>query len=201
MMPYGRFLRACEATGYDLELLERRFGAGFEQVAHRLTTLQRTGQRGLPFFMLRIDRAGQVSKRYAGASGAALVEADGRCPLWSLTHAFERPGHLHAELVEVAEGEGTSRWFTLSRTVAPPGRRQGGVAASFAVGVGLAADQAGTLAAARGVALDGPATLIGLGCRRCPRSDCPQRSLPPSGRALLINERERGVSALTFAGD
>ena len=92
MMPYARFLRACEATGYDVELLQRRFGAGFEQVAHRLTTLQRVGARGLPFFMLRIDRAGQASKRYAGASGAALVEADGRCPLWRLHHAFDRPG-------------------------------------------------------------------------------------------------------------
>lgn len=201
MMPYGRFLRACEATGYDVELLERRFGAGFEQVAHRLTTLQRVGARGLPFFMIRIDRAGQVSKRYSGASAATLVEADGRCPLWSLTHVFERPGHLHAELVEVAEGDGTSRWFTLSRTVAPPGRRQSGVAPSFAVGIGVAAGQAGVLAAARGVVLDGPATPTGLGCRRCPRADCAQRSLPPAGRALLVSERERGVSAWAFAGD
>ena len=75
------------------------------------------------------------------------------------------------------------------------------MSASFAIGVGVAADQAGTLIAARGVALDGPATPIGLGCRRCPRSDCPQRSLPPAGRALLINDRERGVSAWGFAGD
>ena len=90
MMPYARFLRACEATGYDLDLLQRRFGAGFEQVAHRLTTLQRVGARGLPFFMLRIDRAGQSSKRYAGASNSPLVETDMRCPLWQLHHAFDR---------------------------------------------------------------------------------------------------------------
>jgi len=77
-MPYDRFLRACEATGYDIMLLQRRFGAGFEQVAHRLTTLQRVGQRGLPFFMLRIDKAGQSSKRYAGASGSPLVATDRR---------------------------------------------------------------------------------------------------------------------------
>ena len=75
MMPYARFLRGCEATGYDIELLQRRFGAGFEQVAHRLTTLQRVGARGLPFFMIRIDRAGQASKRYSGASGDALAPA------------------------------------------------------------------------------------------------------------------------------
>ena len=58
---------------YRNMLLQRRFGAGYEQVAHRLTTLQRVGARGLPFFMLRIDRAGQSSKRYAGASASPLV--------------------------------------------------------------------------------------------------------------------------------
>ena len=81
LMPYGRFLRACERTGYDLDLLQRRFNVGFEMLAHRLTTLSRVGARGLPFFMLRIDRAGQASKRYAGASAAPLVEAPARCPL------------------------------------------------------------------------------------------------------------------------
>lgn len=198
MMPYARFLRACEATGYDLELLQRRFGAGFEQVAHRLTTLQRVGARGLPFFMIRIDRAGQASKRYAGASGSALVEADGRCPLWRLHGAFERPGSLVTHLVELEDG---SRWFTTARTVSPQGRHHGGVSAEFAVGLGVEAGRAGVLAAARGLDLTGEATPVGLGCRACLRPDCPQRSAPPAGRALLINERERRASALTFVGD
>jgi hypothetical protein len=201
MMPYGRFLRACEATGYDLELLQRRFGAGFEQVAHRLTTLQRVGARGLPFFMVRIDRAGQASKRYAGASGAALALADGRCPLWRLHHAFDRPGELVVQLVELGDAHTTERWLTMARTVTPQGRRVGAVTAEFAVGIGVEAGQAAGLAAARGIDLAGEATLIGLGCAACLRPDCPQRSLPPRGRALLINERERRVSALTFAGD
>ncbi|KQM67512.1 transcriptional regulator [Sphingomonas sp. Leaf17] len=198
MMPYARFLRACEATGYDIELLQRRFGAGFEQVAHRLTTLQRVGARGLPFFMIRIDRAGQASKRYAGASGAALVDAEGRCPLWHLHRAFERPGSLMVQLVVL---EDDSRFLTLARTVQPQGRRYGGVAADFTIGLGVAADVATTLAAAQGVDLSGAATPIGLGCRACLRADCPQRSQPPAGRPLTINDRERRVSALTFAGD
>lgn len=198
MMPYARFLRACEATGYDIELLQRRFGAGFEHVAHRLTTLQRVGARGLPFFMIRIDRAGQASKRYAGASGAALVEAEGRCPLWNLHHAFDRPGHLAVQLVELEDG---GRWLTMARTVTPQGQRYGLVSAEFAVGIGVAAEHAGTLATARGFDLGGAAMPIGLGCRQCLRSDCPQRAAPPVGRALVINERERRVTALTFAGD
>lgn len=198
MMPYARFLRACEATGYDVELLGRRFGAGFEQVAHRLTTLQRVGARGLPFFMLRIDRAGVASKRYAGASGAALVEADGRCPLWRLHYAFDRPGELTVQLVELEDG---TRALTIARTVTPQGRSVGGVNAQFAVGLGVAAELAGALAVARGIELGGAATPVGLGCRACLRPDCPQRSAPPRGRALTVGDRERRVSALTFAGD
>jgi predicted transcriptional regulator/DNA-binding XRE family transcriptional regulator len=198
MMPYARFLRACEATGYDIELLQRRFGAGFEQVAHRLTTLHRVGARGLPFFMVRIDRAGQASKRFAGASAAPLAEADGRCPLWRLHQAFDRPGQLVVQLVELEDGP---RWLTLARTVTPQGRRYGAVPAEFAVGLGVAAEFAGSLVVARGIDLKGEATPIGLGCRACLRSNCPQRSSPPVGRALVLSERERGLSPFTFGGD
>jgi predicted transcriptional regulator/DNA-binding XRE family transcriptional regulator len=198
MMPYARFLRACEATGYDLELLQRRFGAGFEQVAHRLTTLQRVGARGLPFFMVRIDRTGQASKRFSGASGSPLTESDARCPLWRVHHAFDRSGDVAVQMVELEDG---ARWLTLSRTVTPQARRYGAVRAEFAIGLGLSADLASGLAAARGIDLKGEATPIGLGCRACGRMACSQRSAPPAGRALLINERERGVSAFTFGGD
>ncbi len=198
LMPYARFLRGCEATGYDFDLLQRRFGVGFEQLAHRLTTLGRVGARGLPFFMVRVDRAGQASKRYAGASGAALVAAEGRCPLWRLHHAFDGPGTTIVQLVELEDGE---RWLTLSRAVAPQGWRAEDVPAEFAIGLGLRTDQAGALAAARGVDLAGRATPVGPGCRACFRFDCRQRSHPPAGRALLVSERERRASALEFAGD
>jgi XRE family transcriptional regulator, fatty acid utilization regulator len=208
MMPYARFLRACESTGYDIELLQRRFGAGFEQVAHRLTTLQRVGSRGLPFFMIRIDRAGQSSKRYAGASGSPLVETDARCPLWQLHNAFDRPGQLVRNLVELEDavsggaGAGQSRWFTLARTVQPQPGRAGSIRAEFAIGLGIDAKLAAPLAAARGLDLTtGEATPIGLGCRACTRPDCPQRSAPPAGRVLVFNERERGLTPFEWAGD
>ncbi|RYE00603.1 MAG: XRE family transcriptional regulator [Sphingomonadales bacterium] len=196
MMPYARFLRACEATGYDLDILQRRFGASFSQVAHRLTTLQRVGARGLPFFMLRVDRAGQVSKRYSGASGSPLAEAPGICPLWDVFAAFARADVTVPDLVETEDG---GRWFTLARCVTPQGA--GPVQARFAVALGLEAGDARTLAAARGLDLAGRATPIGLGCRACTRVDCPQRSAPPAGRALIVGERESGVTPLGFAGD
>ncbi|MBX3595757.1 helix-turn-helix transcriptional regulator [Sphingomonas sp.] len=202
MMPYARFLRACEATGYDLELLRRRFGASAEQVAHRLTTLQRVGARGLPFFMLRIDRAGQVSKRFAGASGSPIVESIAPCPLLDAYAAFQRADERVVQLVELEDvaGAGTTRWFTSSRCVAPPGGWAGAVKARFVVMLGLAADAARGLAAARGLDFAGEATPVGLGCRACTR-ECPQRSAPPTGRALVVNEREAGVSPFGFAGD
>jgi predicted transcriptional regulator len=102
IMPYGRFLRACDATDYDLPVLQRRFGVSFEQLAHRLTTLQRVGQRGLPFFMVRLDRAGQFSKRIVGASGAELIEAEHSCPLWIAHKAFERSGDLLVQTGQLA---------------------------------------------------------------------------------------------------
>jgi predicted transcriptional regulator len=197
MMPYARFLRACEASGYDMELLQRRFGASFSQVAHRLTTLQRVGARGLPFFLLRVDRAGQVSKRYAGASASPLVEGPGICPLWNIFEAFARDEIL-SHLVELEDG---SRWFTLARAVHPQGARVTSVPARFVMGIGLAADQAATLAVTSGRDLAARAVPIGLGCRACTRPDCPQRSAPPAGRAMLSNERESGVTPFGFAGD
>lgn len=198
MMPYGRFLRACDQTGYDFDLLQRRFNAGFEMVAHRLTTLQRVGARGLPFFMIRTDRAGLVSKRYAGASNAPLIEAGGRCAIWGVHHAFDRPGELVRQLVELEDG---SRWFTLARTVRPQHRSAEGITATFSVGLGVGAEHAGALAAARGIDLKGTAVPIGLGCRNCLRAQCPQRGAPPDGRLLMISERERGLSPFVFAGD
>lgn len=198
MMPYARFLRACEASGYDLGLLERRFGANWEQVAHRLTTLQRVGARGLPFFLLRVDRAGQVSKRLAGASTAPLADGAGLCPLWNLFEAFARPDETLTQVLALEDG---SRWFTLARCVHRHGLAAGGVQARYAVALGLTAEAAGPLAAARGVALDAPGVPAGLGCRACTRGECPQRSAMPAGRARLVSEREAGVSPFGFAGD
>lgn len=198
MMPYGRFLRACEGTGYDIQLLQRRFGAGYEQVAHRLTTLQRVGARGLPFFMLRIDRAGQLSKGYAGASGSALIDTAHRCPLWAIHHGFEQHGRLVCQLAELEDG---TRWFTIARSVRHHGGAAGIQQAEHVVALGLAAEHAGSLALARGIDMAGPAEPIGLGCTHCQRPDCLQRAAPPIGRALTINDRERGLAPFSFAGD
>lgn len=196
MMPYDRFLRACESSGYDLPLLERRFGVGFEQLAHRLTTMQRVGARGLPFFMLRVDRAGQVSKRYAGASGSPMVDGAVRCARWRVHAVFERPSAMIRDVAELEDG---SRWLSFARCTASPARDQGGQEARFAVVLGVEQRFAAPMSA---MALhpenNEAATMVGLGCARCLRVDCAQRGQPPHGQALTINERERGLSAFSF---
>jgi hypothetical protein len=203
IMPYARLLRACEATNYDFAVLQARFGVGFESLAHRLTTLQRVGARGLPFFMLRVDRAGQTSKRYAGASEAPLVESAAACPIWPIYAAFDRPDRMVQATAELEDG---SRWFTCAQMVRGPvppfsaGVRT--AAGRFVVALGLDARLASALQAyhANAERSDQPAP-IGLGCARCLRADCVQRSAPPTSRRLLINPRERGLSPFAFVGD
>lgn len=195
IMPYARFLRSCETTGYDVGLLERRFGVGFEQMAHRLTTLQRVGARGLPFMMLRADRAGQVSKRYAGASGSALVDGAIRCARWPVHLAFERPGDLVVDRVEL---EDSTRWISLARTVDSPARDDHGQNARFVIVLAIEERLAGAMSAI--APQSGHSVPIGLGCGRCTRPACIQRASPPITRTILVNERERGISAFDFSG-
>ncbi len=199
MMPYARFLRACEQTGYQIQVLQRRFGASFEQVAHRLTTMQRVGARGLPFFMIRIDRSGLVSKRFAGASNASLVESAHRCPLWEIHRVFDRPLEERSQLIGLEDG---STWFTLSRAVQGVGTGVNGYFPEFAVGLGLSADMATGLYYARGMDYSTEsATPVGLGCPACTRDKCPQRSAAPKNRTLKFDELESGLTPYNFVND
>ncbi|PKP96603.1 MAG: XRE family transcriptional regulator, partial [Alphaproteobacteria bacterium HGW-Alphaproteobacteria-15] len=171
LLPYRRFMRACEATGYDLAVLQRRFAVSFDQVAQRLTTLGRVGERGLPFFTATIDRAGQMTHFTAGGSGAIYPLEGARWPAWVPFAAFERPGTVLTQAVTFGEGEGTARhWFTITRTVDGDGVMCAG---RSAVVLGIEARFAGDLAQARGVSLDrADAVPLGTPCLRCGRTEC-----------------------------
>ena len=195
MMPYGRFHAAAEALGYDLELLQARFSAGFEQVAHRLTTLQRPGARGIPFMMIRADRAGQVSKRLSAAPLPFAMDG-GRCPLWVLYEAFARPGQI---LTQVAEDESGTRIFTIARTVRPQVTPWGAERPSFAIALACALDHAGALVYAAGADLAATrAVPVGPSCNACLRRQCRQRSAPPDGAALRLDPLGRGLTPYSF---
>ncbi|WP_073974931.1 helix-turn-helix domain-containing protein [Erythrobacter donghaensis] len=171
LLPYRRFLRACEATGYDLAVLQRRFAVSFDQVAERLTTLGRVGERGLPFFMAVIDRAGRMTRFTAGGSGALYPLEGARWPAWVPYAAFERPGTVLTQAAIFGESEGASRhWFTITRTVDGDGVMCGG---RRAVVLGIEARFAGDLAHARGQSLDRlDAVPLGSPCGRCGKAEC-----------------------------
>jgi predicted transcriptional regulator/DNA-binding XRE family transcriptional regulator len=171
LLPYRRFLRACEQTGYDLSVLQRRFAVSFDQAAQRLTTLGRVGERGLPFFMASIDRAGRLESFTAGGSGALYPLEGARWPAWIPYGAFERPGTVLTQAVTFAEGEATPRhWFTITRTVDGDGVT---CMARRAVVLGIEARFAADLAYARGVSLDlADAVPLGTPCGRCGRAEC-----------------------------
>jgi predicted transcriptional regulator len=171
LLPYRRFLRACEATGYDLAVLQRRFAASFDQVAQRLTTMGRVGERGLPFFAAVIDRAGRMSQFISGGSGAFYPLDGARWPAWVPYGAFERPGSVLTQTVTFGDGEGAARhWFILTRTVDVDGVMCSG---RRAVVLGIEARFAGDLAHARGQSLDRlDAVPLGTPCGRCGKPEC-----------------------------
>ena len=195
MMPYGRFHDAAEATGYDVEVLAARFGASFEQVAHRLTTLGRPTARGVPFFLVRVDIAGNVSKRFSSGR-FPFSQAGGTCGLWNLHATFAEPGRILTQVVELNEG---SQWFSIARTVRRAVNPHGTTAPRFAVALGCEIRYANRLVYARGLDLATPeATPIGVSCRLCERPNCPQRAAPPVLRTMRVDETTRGLSPFAF---
>jgi len=191
LMPYAPFLESAERLRYDIHLLRRQFGVSFEVTCHRLSTLQRPRARGVPFFFIRVDRAGNISKRQS-ATDFHFSRVGGTCPLWNVYEAFAQPGRILRQLAQMPDGR-TYLW--IARTVAGS---QGGYAApvkTFAIALGCDARHAGKLIYSRGLDLDDPTapTPIGVGCRVCERAACPQRAFPPINGRLIVNENERRV--------
>ena len=197
MMPYERFLNAAEKLRYDIEILARRFGASFEQICHRLTTLQRSGSRGVPFFFLRIDRASNVSKRLS-SGGFHFARFGGTCPRWNVHEAFRTPGKIATQVVEM---EDSTAYFSISRTVAGSGGGHHLPEQQLAIGMGCGIKYARRLVYADGLDLTDRAnvTPIGINCRLCERVDCHQRAYPPLNRRISINDTYRGFVPFSFA--
>ena len=189
LMPYSAFARAVEARRYDVEALARQFGCSFEQTAHRLTTLQKPGQERVPFFFIRVDPAGNVSKRLDGA-GFPFARHGGGCPLWSVHHAFRTPREVVTQWLELPDGQ---RFFSIARTVTAGGGAFGAPRVERAIALGCAAEHADRLVYTQGQAGGGAeaATPIGVTCRLCQRTECTARSEPPIGRQILPDDIRR----------
>jgi len=197
LMPYPPFVEAAERHRYDIDRLCAEFGASVEQVAHRLTTLGRTGAKGVPFFMLRVDSAGNISKRFAGES-FPFSRYGGTCPRWNLHASFQTPGRVVTQIVETPDGQ---RFFTISRTVERAVRLDPREDSSLAIGLGCDVKHASRIAYADGFDLvRPPVTPIGPACVVCPRVRCPQRAAAPAGRTLAVNESQKSISPFPFLG-
>ncbi len=195
LMPYDRFARAVESRGYDVDALSRQFGTSFEQTAHRLTTLGRPGQERVPFFFIRVDAAGNVSKRLDGA-GFPFAAHGGGCPLWNVHAVFRTPGEVHTQWLELPDGQ---RFFSIARTVTAGGGSHGRPPIHRAIALACAAEHAGKLVYAAGVDPRGvDATPIGVTCRLCHRAACRARAEPPIGREILPDDYRRAAEPFAF---
>lgn len=197
MMPYERFLNAAEKLRYDIEILSRRFGASFEQVCHRFTTLQRPGSRGIPFFFLRVDRAGNISKRFS-SSGFHFARFGGTCPRWNVHEAFRTPGKIGTQILQMEDG---TTYFSVSRTVAVSSGGFHIPEQQLAIGMGCEISNARRLVYSDGLDLTESMSVapIGVNCRLCERVDCNQRAFPPLNRRISVNDTYRGVVPFSFA--
>ena len=202
LMPYRLFLDAARTSRYDLEILKGRFGVSFEQACHRLTTLRRPGAEGIPFHFIRVDIAGNISKRFS-ASGIHIARFGAACPRWNVYDAFSTPGMLRVQVSRMPDG---STFFCVARTA---GRAAGFAAAGGmphrigqrAVGLGCDVRYASEIVYADGLNVADPqvVTPIGVSCRTCPRSDCAERAMPSLSQKLHIDENVRGASTYVNA--
>jgi predicted transcriptional regulator len=196
MMPYQAFLTAAEALNYDLHVLAQRFNSGFEQVCHRLTTLSRPNARGIPFFMLRVDNAGNVSKRFSSGT-FPFSKFGGTCPLWNVHSTFDTPDRLLKQVIELPDG---TRYFSIAQMVRRPVAPHPLPQPRFAISVGCEIRHASKLVYAAGMDLEtAEGTPIGVNCRLCERENCSQRAEPPITRTLILDENTRRVSSFAFS--
>jgi predicted transcriptional regulator/transcriptional regulator with XRE-family HTH domain len=191
LMPYGAFLETAQETRHDLELLGAHFGASLEQVAHRLSTLQRTGAKGIPFFFVRVDQAGTITKRHS-ATTLQFARYGGACPLWNVHRAFETPGQFLRQLAETPDGV---RYFCLARDVSKSGGSYNAPVRRYAIGLGCEVRHADALVYADHMSIAAPDAYapIGISCRICERRNCHQRAVPPLERRLRVDQNMRGM--------
>ncbi|PCJ84433.1 MAG: XRE family transcriptional regulator [Hyphomicrobiales bacterium] len=192
IMPYAPFLQACTDYRYDIERIARHFGASFEQVCHRMTTLQRPGASGVPLHLVRTDIAGNISKRFS-LSGIHIPRHSGACPRWNIYSAFLAPGRINVQLSQMPDGE---IYFCIARSFEKGDYRHNAPRRHLSIGLGCHASNAHRMIYSDGMDLNSKTQTvpIGVGCRICPRKECEQRAHPPAGHRFHLVDTERAES-------
>ena len=191
VLPYRQFHDVSENFRYDIERLSAFYQVSYETICHRLSTMQRPSMRGVPFSFVRVDKAGNMSKRQS-ATGFHFSSSGGTCPLWNVYETFTNPGKILVQIAQMPDGR---NYMWVARTVERRASRYGQPGKTFAIGLGCEVRQANRLVYSKGLDLSSDsATPIGSGCRVCERDNCPQRAFPALGRALDIDEHRSTVS-------
>ena len=191
VLPYQQFHDVSANFNYDIERLSAFYQVSYETVCHRLSTLQRPSMRGVPFSFVRVDKAGNMSKRQS-ATGFHFSSSGGTCPLWNVYETFSNPGKILVQIAQMPDGR---NYMWVARTVERRAHRYGQPGKTFAIGLGCEVRHGNRLVYSRGLDLSSDsATPIGAGCRVCERDNCPQRAFPALGRALDIDEHRSTVS-------
>lgn len=195
VMPYGSFAREARRIRHDTERLAWTFGASLEQVCHRLSTLQRPGERGSPIYFVRLDLAGNITKRHS-ATRLRFARFGGACPLWNVHEAVATPDRFLAHVVEMPDG---ARYLSVARCISKASRSYFEPPRKYVLGFGCEIDHAHEFVYASGLDLNAPPTPIGVSCRICERNDCAQRAFPPVDRPLRVPQGRRGELPYTLA--
>jgi predicted transcriptional regulator len=192
LMPYEPFLEAARSERYDIEVLGNRFRTSYEQVCHRLTSLRRPGSEGVPFHFVRVDVAGNISKRFS-ASGLRFARFSGACPRWNVFAAFLTPGMVRTQLSQMPDG---TTYFWVARALRKGSGGYHSPHTMFAIGLGCEVRHAKDLVYADGVDLGNREAIVPVGvtCRLCERADCEQRAFPALQQPLRVDENVRGLS-------
>ncbi len=191
LMPYGRYRERAAALRHDIDALCQQFGVSFEQACHRLSTLQRPGERGVPFYFLRVDMAGNITKRHS-ATRLQFARFGGACPLWIVHEAVAIPDRILVQLAETPDGV---RYVSMAKGLVKPSGSFTRAPRRYAVALGCEVGQAHQFIYADHVDMggNGNPTPIGISCRLCPRPDCDQRAFPPADRPALVDPDVRDV--------
>jgi predicted transcriptional regulator/DNA-binding XRE family transcriptional regulator len=194
LMPYATFASAVRQMRHDMEAVARHFAVSFEQACHRLSTLQRSTQRGVPFFFLRIDPAGNISKRFSGA-GFPFARFGGSCPRWVVHGAFSTPGTLRVQVAQLPDG---ATFLCFARTIIGVATNFGEPAPVHVIAMGCDIGHAPEMVYADGIDLAAAAVGIGLSCRLCDRTNCRSRAFPPLAHRLALDPHVAADSPYRF---
>lgn len=195
LMPYGAFRAAAREVRHDIDRLRQRFAVSFEQACHRLSTLQRPGAAGLPFFFCRVDMAGNITKRHS-ATRLQFAALGGACPLWIVHEAVAIPDRILVQLAEMPDG---TRYVSMAKGLVKPSGSYARPPRRYAVALGCEEAHAADFVYADALRPGGAATPIGASCRICPRADCDQRAFPPAGSVIEIDADRRSVVPYAFS--